>query len=128
MPMGPSRTAEGARPVGVCVFDPELENRPDLDSLRVVHGLTPAESRLAGLFVAGHSLEEAAKRLSISIHTARTHLKRILSKTRTRRQSALVRLLLLGPAALSPLEMAANPADAGAGDREKRVEKAATQS
>jgi DNA-binding CsgD family transcriptional regulator len=57
-------------------------------------GLTPAESRLAEMLVSGLTVQEAALQLFISAHTAKTHLKRILSKTGTRRQSELVSLLL----------------------------------
>jgi DNA-binding CsgD family transcriptional regulator len=46
------------------------------------------------LLAQGHHLDEVAGILKISIHTARTHLKRILGKTHTARQSDLVRLLL----------------------------------
>ena len=62
-----------------------------------IYGLTPSEARVAHLLLQGNSLEEAALKLKITGQTARTHLKRIFSKTDTRRQGELVRLLLMGP-------------------------------
>jgi DNA-binding CsgD family transcriptional regulator len=55
--------------------------------------LTPAEARLAWLVGAGCGLTEAAERLGVSPHTARTQLKCVFAKTATGRQSQLVRLL-----------------------------------
>lgn len=63
-----------------------------------LYRLTPAESRLAAELVQGKSVETAAYSLGISSHTARTHLKRIFSKTRTTRQGELISVLLSGPA------------------------------
>ena len=57
-------------------------------------GLTRAEGSLAILIANGKTLEEIAASLYISIHTARTHLKRILLKTDTGRQAELLRLIL----------------------------------
>jgi DNA-binding CsgD family transcriptional regulator len=53
------------------------------------------------MLVSGHTLEQAADQLFISIHTARTHLKRILLKTDTGRQAELLRTMLLGAAQLA---------------------------
>ena len=58
-------------------------------------GLTRAEASLAAILMAGSTIEEAAGQLFVSIHTARTHLKRILLKTDTGRQAELLRLLLM---------------------------------
>ena len=67
----------------------------DENALVRLYGLTRGEASLAARLVRGKSIEEAANELFISIHTARTHLKRIFMKTDTHRQSELlVRLLL----------------------------------
>jgi DNA-binding CsgD family transcriptional regulator len=58
--------------------------------------MTPAEARLAALIAGGRTLIEAATELHITTNTARTHMKRIYSKTVTRRQAELVRLLTSG--------------------------------
>ena len=45
-----------------------------------VFGLTPAEDRLAKMMTDGQSVEELAHELSISVETARTHIRRIYLK------------------------------------------------
>jgi len=62
--------------------------------IKRIYGLTPAEHRLAMMIAEGHSLAEACAILNVSANTARTHLKRIFSKTDTHRQSSLVKLIL----------------------------------
>ena len=74
---------------------------PTAQVLQGLFDLTPAESRLAGLIGLAQTPREAALGLGISEENARTTLKRIFSKTGTRRQAELVRLLsgsALGPA------------------------------
>lgn len=62
----------------------------------ICYGLTQMEAKLAVQLAGGVSLEEVAKHLGISIHTARTHLKAVFAKTGTRRQPELVAMLLQG--------------------------------
>ncbi|WP_206452990.1 helix-turn-helix transcriptional regulator [Aurantimonas marina] len=57
------------------------------------YGLTQAEGEIAAAFALGLSLAEIAERRCNSVHTVRTHLKAIFSKTGTHRQSQLVALL-----------------------------------
>jgi DNA-binding CsgD family transcriptional regulator len=66
-------------------------------TLSSLYGLTPAEGRVAAKLVEGQSLSAIANTFSISIETARTHLKRTLAKTQCESQGALIRELLLGP-------------------------------
>jgi DNA-binding CsgD family transcriptional regulator len=82
------------------VRDPEEADTVATDVLSALYGLTPAESRLASLLAGGHSLAEIADQLEVSLHTVRTHLRRIFDKTGVHRQSELVRLLMRGPSAL----------------------------
>lgn len=78
----------------VTVGDPSLAPAPGWSAdLRYLFGLTPAEARLASSLASGRSLQESAAWLGISVLTARTHLKRVLQKTGTHRQSELVLLL-----------------------------------
>jgi DNA-binding CsgD family transcriptional regulator len=65
-----------------------------------MYGLTAAEAKIAAILGQGNSLNEACRTLSIKQNTARTHLKRIFSKTDTNRQSELVKLILNSPANL----------------------------
>jgi DNA-binding CsgD family transcriptional regulator len=65
-----------------------------------LYGLTAAEARLAAAMSAGRSLKAYAGEAEISINTARWHLRRVFTKTGTRRQVELVRLLLMNPPTL----------------------------
>jgi DNA-binding CsgD family transcriptional regulator len=65
--------------------------------MRQLYGLTPAEARVANLLLEGLEVREAAERLGITLETARFHLKRVLAKTGTRRQTELLRLMLSLP-------------------------------
>ncbi|MFA9459816.1 helix-turn-helix transcriptional regulator [Thiohalorhabdus sp. Cl-TMA] len=71
-----------------------------------LYGLTPTEARLAGALSRGHDLNSLSEGWNISRETLRTHLKRILGKTGTSRQTELVRLLTGKPWSLAghPLE------------------------
>jgi len=64
------------------------------DILRVLFGLTSSEATLASEIIEGSGLEPAANKCSMGINTARTHLKKVFSKTQTGRQAELVQLLL----------------------------------
>lgn len=92
-PADPALAATGGVKL-VFVTDPEAEPRPPEEVLRELYGLTPAEARVTGLLLRGHSVTEAADELEVSRSTVRTHLKRIFSKTGTNRQAELVRLCL----------------------------------
>ena len=70
----------------------------DPPRLMKLFNLTPAEAMLLQKFYTSQDLGEAARQLGIAKETARTHLRSIFAKTRTRKQSELVLLLsLLGP-------------------------------
>ncbi len=95
-PPGPGPQAGAA----IFLCDPERHIQMAPAALAQLYGLTPAESRLAGLLVSGTALTEAAVELGVSHQTVRTHLKRIFTKTGTKRQAELVGLLLSGVEAL----------------------------
>ena len=65
--------------------------------MRHLYALTPTESRLADLLLGGLEVRDIAHRLTITLGTARFHLKRVLVKTGTRRQTELMRLMLSLP-------------------------------
>jgi len=83
----------------VFVFREDETPVPPADLLCRLYGFTPAEARLARHLADTGSLETAAEVFSISRATARTQLQRIFSKTGTRRQADLMRLLLTSPGA-----------------------------
>jgi DNA-binding CsgD family transcriptional regulator/PAS domain-containing protein len=72
------------------------EERGPVDRLEAVaeaYGLTRSETRLLDRIVRGESLDEAAAALKVAKTTSRTHMARILAKTGTRRQTALLALV-----------------------------------
>lgn len=89
-----SRTAR----VLALIHDPTRIARIDRALTAELHGLTPTEADLAAAIAEGRTLAEFAAARGSTEATARTHLKRILDKTQTRRQADLVRLLLTGVA------------------------------
>lgn len=62
--------------------------------MTAAYGLTPTESQVAVMIGQGLSLKGVAEQLSMTEQTARWHMKNILAKTETSRQSDLVTLLL----------------------------------
>lgn len=82
----------------VFIATPDAPAHIPLSRLQGLYGLTEAESKLVNGLVNGKDIESICKERGITRNTARTHLKAVFSKTRTSRQSELVRLVLLGPA------------------------------
>jgi len=82
------------------ISDPDGHNYGIRDLMASFYDLTIAEAELAALLSAGHSIEEAAEVRGVTLHTTRTQLKRVFSKTGVNRQSDLVRLILTNVTAL----------------------------
>lgn len=81
--------------VAVYLFGEHAQLSASAQALRSVFGLTAAESELAVALAYGSTLSEYARTRGITINTVKTQLRGALSKTATRRQSALIRLILL---------------------------------
>jgi DNA-binding CsgD family transcriptional regulator len=79
------------------VGTPEHSGKILETALSKLYRLTPRERKLVQMILEGYTVIDAATELGISINTARTHMKRIYTKTRTERQTDLVRVLLAGP-------------------------------
>ena len=77
----------------IFIDDPELQPAVPAEVLRTLFGLTPAEARLALTVLGGHTVSEAAELGRVSRETAKSQMSAILSKTGTRRQGELIRLL-----------------------------------
>ncbi|MDH3910250.1 MAG: helix-turn-helix transcriptional regulator [Rhodospirillales bacterium] len=89
------------RPAAIVLCgDPDRDPGAPRDMLAKLYGLTPCEVTLALELLYGRTLEHAAARLSISMNTARTHLRHVFQKTGTNRQSDLLRLVFRSPVAL----------------------------
>ncbi|MDR5800121.1 LuxR C-terminal-related transcriptional regulator [Caballeronia sp. LZ001] len=66
--------------------------RPEVATLQSVLGLSQAEARMLCELICGHSVNECAAILDVSIATVRKHLAATLKKTSCSRQSELMRL------------------------------------
>ena len=73
-----------------------------LHLLQHVYGLTPAEVKVARAIAEGETISGFAERQGVSRNTVASQLKRAFDKTGLKRQSELVRWLLLSGAALLP--------------------------
>ena len=78
------------------INDPEAEPETNKDSLRRLYGLTAAEATFVAVFVEEASLKGTAQRLSLTMNSARTYLKRVFTKTEVSSQAALMKLALTG--------------------------------
>jgi CheY-like chemotaxis protein/DNA-binding CsgD family transcriptional regulator len=68
------------------------------DVLRSFYSLSPAESKIVSRLLHSPRLEDVSTELGITLNTARTHMKRIYSKTNARGMSALLNMIVTGPA------------------------------
>lgn len=71
-------------------------------SLAHLYSLSPSEAELLARLVEGKNLSEIADLRQVSINTARTQLKAIMSKLDISRQVDLVRLVMSGPCVMCP--------------------------
>jgi DNA-binding CsgD family transcriptional regulator len=76
----------------VFVVDPSAELLARVRHFAARFGLTGAETRVLAEIIKGNTVLSAAENLKIAEATARTHLKHILMKTGTTRQTGLIRL------------------------------------
>ncbi len=100
-PVHPDVPIMSGRPAGyvaVYLYDPKSKIPIDRERLAELYALSKAEIRVAIEILDTPDPAEVAKRCCISLHTVRSHLKAIFSKTNTRNQADLVKQLLVGPA------------------------------
>jgi DNA-binding CsgD family transcriptional regulator/PAS domain-containing protein len=81
------------RPAAVVLITEPERGVPRETWLQTLYDLTPGESKLATLISGGMHGPEAARALGLSPETVRSRLKTVFSKTNTKRQSDLARLL-----------------------------------
>jgi len=96
-------TVDSRRPAEMLILptlhDPAYGRHVDARMLEELFEMTPAEARVACALVRGLSPRQTAELCGVALGTVRTQLKAVFSKTRTRRQAELVRLLIgLSPA------------------------------
>jgi DNA-binding CsgD family transcriptional regulator len=75
------------------ISDPGARKRPRNETLSALFGLSAAENRVTILLLDGKSLAEISQLLGVTRNTLKTQLASIFSKTKTGRQSQLIRLL-----------------------------------
>lgn len=96
----PLRPANGLRKeaadgrVLLAFHDPSARTQLDTGLLGQMFGLTPTEAELTGALAEGKTVTEFAAERGSSELTVRTHLKRVLEKTDSRRQAELVKKVL----------------------------------
>jgi DNA-binding CsgD family transcriptional regulator len=84
------------------LFDPDRHLGPSTELIARDMGVSMREAEVVVLLVNGCDVAVVAQRLHISVHTARTHLKSIFSKTGICSQADLVRRVASGPAGVRP--------------------------
>ncbi len=86
--------------IAIFITNPDARQVSATEGLEKIYSLTRAEAELVRLLSEGFSLEEAAAARSVTVNTARSHLKHVFAKTQTNRQGELVRLVLTGVGAI----------------------------
>jgi DNA-binding CsgD family transcriptional regulator/PAS domain-containing protein len=84
----------------VIIQDPAEGAPPPVEAIGLLYGLTAAERNVLEQVAAGHTPQETADRLGVSVNTIKTHLQKIFAKTNTARQADLVRLVARSTAPL----------------------------
>ncbi len=82
----------------VLITDPERHQAASVDLLIQIYKLTLKEAEIVVKLSEGKSVKQAGEEMTVTYETARTHLRRIFSKTGTSRQSELLLLLNRLPA------------------------------
>jgi DNA-binding CsgD family transcriptional regulator len=83
-----------ARPMAVVLItDPERQTPARKELMIRIYTLTPREAAVADKLFEGRSVAKAAEELAITYETARTHLRRVFSKTGASRQTELLLLM-----------------------------------
>lgn len=103
MPVNVMQVGHFQEPSAVVVLSPEPRTLPVGRMLCDLFRLTAAEARVAVELACGASLAELAKVRGVRQSTLRSQLKAILEKTDSRRQSDVVRLVLLLAQTAPPL-------------------------
>lgn len=88
--------------VTISTIDPDLGGAPSEATLMRLFDLARAEAEVVRLLANGYSLEAVAEHRGVSMHTIRSQLKNVFAKTRTKKQSELLRLVLLTGREMEP--------------------------
>lgn len=77
----------------VFISDPQGTPEVSVQTLKELFGFTGSEARVAAYLANGHTLNEAAEALSISINTAKSHARNIYEKTGVNKQTKFIQLV-----------------------------------
>jgi DNA-binding CsgD family transcriptional regulator len=99
-PLRPAEKRQAASAWLLFVSELASERHIEPEVLRRHYRLTGAEARIVANLYAGRSLPVTARKLDISINTAKTLLRRAFQKCAVRSQAELVQLIALGPRGL----------------------------
>jgi DNA-binding CsgD family transcriptional regulator len=101
-PVPAAQWSDGKAGPAVAVFIRQPEDRPVVspEILQNLFAFTRAEASVASLLAEGQSVEDTARHLGISIHTARAHVRSLFAKTGVSRQTELVLHILRSAASL----------------------------
>jgi DNA-binding CsgD family transcriptional regulator len=94
----PWAAVDGGARVLVQIVDPQASIDDQAERLRLLVGLTAAETRVAALLGSGLGLTEAAGALGVSRNTVKTHARQVFAKSGVRSSAALARLVASIPA------------------------------
>lgn len=75
------------------IEDLDSKPKPQASTIQHVFGLTPAEAEIAILLASGCGAKDVSIRRSITYETARAHIRSIMNKTQTERQSDIASLI-----------------------------------
>jgi len=92
LPEGEAASIE-ASGVLVILRDPDVE-RPDIASLQGMFGLTRTEASVTAALASGLRSSDIASAMGVQQNTVLMHIKKVLNKTRTPHQVALLALVL----------------------------------
>ncbi len=96
----PSGSAAGEAVSVAFIGDPDAGPVTTTEVLEQLYALTHAEAELVRMLSEGRSLDEVATARGVTMNTVRSQLKQVFSKTDTKRQGELVRLVLTGVSSL----------------------------
>ncbi len=101
-PVPGSHWGDGKLAPAIAVFIRQPDDGPVVspEILQNLFGFTKAEASVACLLAEGLSVEDTARSLGSSIHTTRSHLRSLFSKTGVSRQTELVLLVVRSAASL----------------------------
>lgn len=97
----PPGSAAGEAVSVAFIGNPDTGSVTTTEVLEQLYSLTRAEAELVRMLSEGRSLDQVAAARGVTMNTVRSQLKQVFSKTDTKRQGELVRLVLTGVTSVS---------------------------